>query len=136
MSDNIKDLTKEELVKLLKKKEEEIHYLSEDINNKEIEISNLKEAHEKELNEKITVLTMQKDSAIEELRKEKDKDLKTNLDNAQNVIDNQNKYINRRENELNESINLLNNVVTCVESFAAICKYANGEVIKKITKEN
>lgn len=122
---NYKDMTKEELIKALKEKEEEVHYLSENINNKEIEISNLKEEHKQQL-----------ESKVNEISKAKDKDMQINTELAQNKINEISGFLSRRENELNETINLLNNVVTCVDAFSAICKYANGEIIKKVTKEN
>lgn len=122
---NEKELTKEELLKLLKQREEEIRYLGENINNKDEEISNLKEAHEKELNTK-----------IEEALKAKETDIKNNNDSFEKIINNQTSYITRRETELSELVNLSNNITTCIDSFAAICKYANSEIIKKVTKEN
>ena len=122
---NQKELSIEQLKKELAKLKEENRYLSENINNKEIEISELKEAHEKELKEKL-------DAKEKQLKADMDLNQK-NFDNINNM---QTMYIRRRESELDEMVNVANHMVNCVESFAYLCKFASNKVIERITKEN
>lgn len=113
-----------ELQKRIKMLEEEKRFLAENIENKEKEITKLKEESSIKLNNTIKEyennINKQASVLSEQFSKEKEK-----------MID----YTTRRENELTDAINMSNNIITCLDSFIAICKYSNSKIINEVTKE-